>query len=116
MRRWQLVLLVAGVVSWGGLGVVPALAEASAGDIITFKDQDITKMHINGMGQGLLWANVLLKQRGNTPLYCQPAQLGMTPEQYIAILEDYVKGDAKRREAPAPLMLLIALQRVFPCS
>jgi hypothetical protein len=77
-----------------------ASAELLAKEVIETKEQDITKIRVSGMGQGLSWANGMLTRRSSAPLYCQPSQLAMPPEKDIAILEETIQREPRLADEP----------------
>jgi hypothetical protein len=61
---------------------------------------------------GVSWANVMRK---DARLYCLPRQLVLTGEQLIDILRRELKQRPGSENYPYQLILIMALQRVFPC-
>jgi len=84
-------------------------------EILQYRNDDLVISHVSGVGLGFVAANVLLQVRGSPLMYCQPTKLELTANQYMAILEDYVRDNPKAADNPMPPVLLVALQRVFPC-
>jgi hypothetical protein len=79
------------------------------------------KIYIYGLGEGFLFANFEAKEK-NTPLFCQPAKLSLTMDNYVEMLDQKIAELSKRiSEAQlddltiAPLLLL-ALEETFPCT
>lgn len=72
--------------------------------------------YITGISEGFAWANLIAKNRGDQPLFCQPAKLSLTFAQEIDILKEYVANNPKNLEAPMGLALLYAMRFKFPCS
>jgi len=68
--------------------------------------------YISGLGVGFSWYNVDMIMNGK-PLYCPPAKLAVTTENYIRILDDEIKRNKKIYIEP---ILLDGLIRTFPCK
>lgn len=71
---------------------------------------------IGAMEIGLLWANVMLKNRGQPLLYCQPDHLTITDGQMIDMMRRAMKDNPKWGDFPVGMMVLVTLQRTFPCK
>lgn len=92
----------------------------TAQQYVDFKNEDGMNYYINGLGEGMGWANIALVNRGEAPLYCQPGKLAITMDNYIMILDNFIE-DAKKKnkyraEDPVGMYMLIGLQRTFPCK
>jgi len=78
------------------------------------------EIYLTGAGQGLSLANVVLVQRGDRPLYCQPPKLALHGSNYTDIFEAQLKklrvGGTFNEETPMEAVLLLALQETFPCK
>jgi hypothetical protein len=74
--------------------------------------------YIGGVGSGFSWANAWLKEtRNQPPLYCVPAKLALSRENYLDILDRQVREHGDRRaDTPVALMLLDGLVETFPCK
>jgi hypothetical protein len=77
---------------------------------------ELTDRGSGGMTTGLLWGNVMLKDRGQPPLYCQPDKLVITDAQMIDMMRRAMKDNPKWGEFPIGMMVLATLQRTFPCK
>ncbi len=71
---------------------------------------------IGAMEIGLLWANVGLKHQGQALLYCQPDKLVITNSQMIDMIRRAIKDDAKLGDYPVGMVVLVTLQKTFPCK
>ena len=71
---------------------------------------------IGGMQLGLPWANVMLKGRGQPLLYCQPEKLTLTDDQMIDMMRRAMKDNPKWGDFFVGMMVLVTLQRSFPCK
>src|ERR1700726_1900226 len=75
--------------------------------------------YIDGVGNGLLWANSVLKAENKEPLFCNP-DLALNEDNYLALLDRQIKDGtpaktAWRDDDPIEIILLRAMQRTFPC-
>ena len=76
--------------------------------------------YIDGVGNGLLWANSALQAENKEPLFCSP-DLALNEDNYLALLDRQIKDGmptkaAWRDDDPIEIILLRALQRTFPCK
>lgn len=63
------------------------------------------------------WMNsYLVLQRKEKPAYCEPEKLAIMPEQAISILRHKIADQPNMADKPFGLVLLFALQEVFPCA
>jgi hypothetical protein len=99
---------------------MPVRAEPGAGYILeTIRaggsvEQSVT-VYINGLENGYGWANATLSNNGEVPLYCQPSRLALSQDQIVDILRRFVEANPNLREMQTGLVLLMALQEMFPC-
>lgn len=83
------------------------------------KQSELFLVHINGVGQGLSWANAWLAVEGRPKIYCEP-QKGLTAEHYLMILEremnnkKYLEGLPP--ETPLEVIFAQGLINNFPCK
>ena len=98
-------------------GAASLHAEGTARELIAHVKQGDTETisALGGMSIGLGWANTELESRRMPQLYCQPADLALTYQQHLAILEAFVRQDQRALDLPAGFMLLEALKFAFPC-
>jgi hypothetical protein len=83
------------------------------------KINPVFRSYINGVGRGIAWANVVVKNQKNAPLFCGgPPKLALGPENYISILDAAIKARTNdvKPDAPIELLLLRGLQESFPCE
>ncbi len=72
--------------------------------------------YLQGVHVGYSWANIHLKDTGQKEMFCEPPKFSMTNDQLVSILTDFLGDDeAKYGEFNVGLVLLFALQDVFPC-
>ncbi len=98
----------------------PASASPTAKDVLakleSSSDEDMWKLYVNGIVDGLQWANAAAANRGDQPLFCQPGKLSLSFEQPIEILKNYVAEHPRNADAPVGLALLYAMKYTFPCT
>ena len=88
--------------------------------------QQRLQLYVDGLGNGMLWASSAMKVQMGRSLYCPPAQMGLTAQNYMHLLQQSI---GKRLETPGGrawleqhadeqvlgMLLLSELQEVFPC-
>jgi hypothetical protein len=87
-------------------------------------DQDkvkLIKVYVGALGEGFSWTNVVLVDKKLPPLYCEPPDLKMTWDRYMAILDKYLeepfgKSLLSKDKGTVPAVLLFALEDAFPCT
>jgi hypothetical protein len=102
------------------LSLCTALGQAHALNLDEYeriKDQELVKLYVSGVGQGIFWANTATEGK---KLYCPPPGLTMNIENFNSTLNKqiaffrttaYYKADA-----PIELLMLRGLQNTFPCE
>ena len=86
-------------------------------DVAAPKDKEIVLFTISRTQNGMSWANSALRtQRKEDPLYCVPSNVVLTGEQIVDILRRHLKEDPSAEEVPYGLVMLLALQKTFPCN
>jgi hypothetical protein len=106
-------MLVRSVVAASLLAMsAPARAEMTVGQVLD--GSDVSRLFLHGITDGITWANTALINRD--PLFCEPAKLGLTADQEFNILKQFMKTHSEHMDAPAGLMMLLALREVFPCK
>ncbi len=112
--RTLLFVLVSASLSCG-----PSLAEPTAREVLSEKVPGVTsaelKLWLEGMQNGLSWANAALGADGKERLYCQPGKLVLTVSQTLSILERTVEKEPKFADLAVGAVLVTALRDTFPC-
>ena len=84
------------------------------------KNSQPFKSYIKGIEEGYSWANVFLEGAKQTPLYCQPKQMVVEPENSIRILDRQIsimrESNYLKPDTPVEPLLLLGLIRTFPCK
>jgi hypothetical protein len=70
---------------------VPAKAEGSAEQYLNSQSPDLAEALLDGIGTGIAWASTHVESKTGNPIYCQPANLAITPQQHMEILRQYVR-------------------------
>ena len=101
--------------------IVPIYAEIPFEKYETVKKTEAFKVYLKGVRSGYVGANAYLaSMRHLPPLYCQPNKMGLNAENYLRILDEYLSKPEVKNEMPpdtfVELLLLFALQEVFPCK
>jgi hypothetical protein len=86
-------------------------------DAASYPAKEYMAGHLSSIEDGMSWANVALTEdRKEFPLYCVPRSLVLTGEQLIDVLRRHLETNPYAAKSPFPLVLLVALQEVFPCA
>ena len=112
---WRKVLVSAALM----VACCPAhAANLSAADAVLLIDRGSgeVEMFVVGISDGLEWANVSNLRKRAPQLYCLPEKLGLTNDQIISILREYVKANPKEASLPVGLVLRSAMEETFPCK
>jgi hypothetical protein len=78
-------------------------------------------IYLNGVGQGLSWANFWLKTRGLPRMYCQPDSLPLSGGAYLQMVDRQIEflrplvPKSQLEETTLPFLLQKALIESFPC-
>jgi hypothetical protein len=78
-----------------------------------------TRVYIDGVGAGLQSANAALRSGKQQPLFCEPLNFVITSENLLNILDQRIgKGSLSpmSEDLPIEIVLLIGLQKTFPCK
>lgn len=79
-------------------------------------EQSTAETTITGLQAGFTEANTWLAEtRKEAPMYCQPANLSLTPDQLIDMLRRGVNDQPELDESNLAAALLAVMQRTFPC-
>jgi hypothetical protein len=79
------------------------------------------KLYVQGLGDGIIWANSEVETQMSKHLFCQPTKLALTQSNYLNILDrqiEYSKTlftEAELEKAPIGFFLLKGLVDTFPC-
>jgi len=117
--KWKVILIIVGVIFGLVLFVVPfSRADVELKDFERFKNDQTFKFYIHGVGQGFAYANGSLQYIGQSPLYCQPANLALKPENYLEILQRYIEKhkNTLKPDWTVEMLLLLGLKETFPCN
>jgi hypothetical protein len=91
-------------------------------DLLTAYDQgdaSSRQLILLGLAQtegGMELANIELQTRGNSPLYCRPAQLMLTGEQVLDMIRRYSAAHSDIRDSSYAVAILRAAEDAFPCT
>ena len=80
-------------------------------------DQDVFRLYIGAMADGMEWANTAIEVRGQPPLFCTPKSLALNSDNYIKLVDSEIdRTPTYTPDTDVALILLRALQRAFPCK
>jgi hypothetical protein len=85
-------------------------------DTGSLSDKNAVLVALHATEDGIGWANVAIRQKGEAPLYCEPSNLAITAEQALDMLRRGATDDRKLGEVSYGMAMLVVLERVFPCS
>jgi hypothetical protein len=74
--------------------------------------------YIGGLGNGYVWANGELAAQERPSLFCAP-NMALTEANFIAILDKEIAQPTRNKyvdDTPIELILLKALEYLFPCK
>ena len=99
---------------------VPAHAEFSAAEALAAIDEGddfsrLADVYIGGNFNGVSWVNTYMETQGIDPLYCPPRDRALSDREKIAMMRDAVARDDALGELPAGLVVMLTLQRAYPC-
>ena len=85
-----------------------------------YKEEPFMISYVWGVSGGILLAATINSDKGGNKLFCMPANLVITNEESVAILERelFDKAGAKRYsdETPISMVYLYALEKMYPCK
>jgi hypothetical protein len=80
-------------------------------------ERSIFERHVLDTENGFSWANSMMHVgRHQTPLYCKPGKVELTSGQLVEILRRYLEENKDLGSRPMALVLMMALQKDFPCK
>jgi hypothetical protein len=99
------------------LGIVATPAHAITYAEWALLSENTRNAFLAGMSDGMGWVNVAVQQDHGVAAFCPPQALGLSPAQYIALLNDYVGRTAMAapENQEVGILLLSALEEAFPC-
>jgi hypothetical protein len=114
-------MLIKGTVIAAALAPGSAHAETDAADLLRRYNagnevvRTIVLASLSGIENGFGWANAQLNNKKQAPLYCPPGKLALADEQLLDTLRRYTAEHPTMEQKPYGMVLLFALQDVFPC-
>ncbi|MBL4874251.1 MAG: hypothetical protein JKY41_12910 [Rhodobacteraceae bacterium] len=71
---------------------------------------------ISGFMAGFTWSNSWVELNGGKKMFCIPGELAIVVDQAVDIFRQELGINPDSVEDPAGLVMLLGLQRVFPCQ
>ena len=101
-----------------------ALNSSANAMTILFKDYKAAKsdekalyyLYLDGVREGIIELNVVLKEKKQQPLFCLPEKLELTIEQAEDIMMRQAEKITDPDQLPIGLLLAQGLQNTFPCD
>ncbi|TCQ79971.1 hypothetical protein EDF68_10316 [Ochrobactrum sp. BH3] len=74
-------------------------------------------LYITGMGEGFMWSSAAVKNNYDK-IYCPPQHIGLNGDQYVAVLDGFVKRHPEMEADKMEIghLMYTALQESFPCK
>lgn len=94
----------------------PASAEWTVGQVLDAKGSAEALVYVQGLIDGLGWAEVAMTASGGKRLYCVPENLPLTAEQAFVMLERSASLERSFSSMHAGHGMLKAMQTSFPCQ
>ena len=111
LRRLSLARVATLVLSLLSTGT--ATADIFYEDFDKHRNSPLYQFYLEGVANGIAWANSAARKEGRG-LYCAPKRMAITPEQYLDILDRYMRDHPGGADYLG-LSLVLALQETFPC-
>lgn len=93
-----------------------AHSDVSVGEYKKFKGTPQMNAYLGGVGNAYSWSNVVLRSRGERPLFCQPEKLALGLENYRDFLDREINEKHVSDSDYIELLLLLHLRKVFSCT
>jgi len=78
------------------------------------------KWYVKGVGDAYGVTNAVLAANGKPLLFCAPRQLSMNADDLVDLvkreMESPIGPQLRQRKMPVELVVLVALQKAFPCA
>lgn len=115
-------------IKWSGrlnaaaLGVVlslivasPIFAEVTVQQYQNTSDRDAAEVYIVGLALGATWSNGHIRAKGEQQFFCQPEKLGLIAQNYVSMLDAYIKETEPSPDTPIEYLMIRVLVHTFPC-
>jgi hypothetical protein len=79
-------------------------------------DTLLMKNYIRGALDGIQFTNILLISNYQTPAFCPPQNLGLSTSNATQIIDYEIKTRPADKSTNVTILLLLGLQRAFPCE
>jgi hypothetical protein len=92
-----------------------AFAALKAYDSANSANRKIWERMFGNTQNGIHWANSVLIQRKQQPLYCPPDNFSPTGPEALEMLREITNSNPDLLNIPYGFVLLLALQKKYPC-
>jgi len=92
-----------------------AFAALKAYDSSDSANRKIWELIFGNTQNGIHWANSVLVQRKQQPLYCPPDNFSPTGPEALEMLREITNSNPDLLNIPYGFVLLLALQKKYPC-
>ena len=93
-----------------------AFAALKAYDSADPANRKIWELIFGNTQNGINWANSVLIQRKQQPLFCPPDNFSPTGPEALEMLREITNSNPDLLNIPYGFVLLLALQKKYPCS
>ena len=76
----------------------------------------LMKNYVRGALDGIQFTNAISISKNQAPSFCSPQSLGLGTSNAIQIIEDEIKTLPAEKDTNIIVLLLLGLQRAFPCT
>jgi hypothetical protein len=80
--------------------------------------EQLVGLYVGGLASGFVYANTALQQRGQQPLFCRDASIDIPEANRIlqAVVSAYMRRTDADPDMLIEVLLLVQLQRLYPCK
>ena len=95
--------------------ITPSFSEVTVQQYRDTSDRDGVEAYVVGLALGATWANGHIRVKGQERFFCQPEKLGLMAQNFISMLDDYIKETDPEPDTPIEYLMIKALVHTFPC-
>jgi hypothetical protein len=113
IRRLVIALMLIGVASSANAATIPLKGYKSPKNA---DEKAFMQMYLDGVREGIVELNVVMRAEGRQPLFCLPGKLALTVEQAEDIMMRQAQKMTDSDTSPIGLLLIEGLMDTFPCD
>lgn len=92
-----------------------ARAELTYAEFDNNRHLEAARSYVTGIAHGIFWSATGAKLKFGVNLYCPPAKVAITGDQYLVILDAYMENHRSLANKSVAFVMLLALADAFPC-